>query len=275
MHVKWKFLLLVLPLLLASCYENNLACLDPDATNYDLLGDDACPDDCCQYPNLSLEIDRFWEENVFVNTDTFTDAAANEFRLLRFRFYLGDVLLLAGEETLPVPENLVEVGIISGADTLLTEINANLALVGSSGTTASTIGRLRTGTRALTQVQATLGLGDAYRAVYPPSAPASSPLATQEGILNFNDGQGYLQASVEYVLTSTSDTLRVDIGGDQPLVLDFPLAVVPDRGANVTVEMEADYARVFRQVSLSGSTEEVATAIADRLPELLVITGIR
>ncbi|MEM1357166.1 MAG: MbnP family protein [Bacteroidota bacterium] len=272
---KWKLLLLALPLFLAACYENNLACLDPDATNYDLLGDDVCPDDCCQYPNLSLDIDRFWEENVFVSTDTFTDGAANEFRLLRFRFYLGDILLLAGAETLPVPENLVEVDLIAGTDTVLTEINANVVLVNSSGSTSSTVGRLRTGTSALTQVQATLGLAAQYTAVYPPTAPASSPLATQEGILNFNDGQGYLQASAEYLLTATDDTVRVDVLGNQPLLLDFPTAEVPTRGANVTVEMEADYARVFRQINLAETEIMVATSLANALPDLLVITGVR
>ncbi|MEL7163724.1 MAG: hypothetical protein AAFN92_23395, partial [Bacteroidota bacterium] len=196
-----------LPLLAAACYETNIACLDPDANNYDLLGDEACPD-CCVYPELRLDVDRLWDEETFTTVDTFTDGGNNRFRLLNFRFYLTDIFVLAGADPLPTPENFLEVGVLTGVDTVLTELNANLALIGATGGTSATIGRLRTGTRALTQVQARLGFPGDYPAVYPPSAPAASPLATQPGLLNFNDGNGYLRASAEYLLTATDDTLR-------------------------------------------------------------------
>ncbi|MEO0341309.1 MAG: hypothetical protein AAF242_19125, partial [Bacteroidota bacterium] len=40
--------------LLQACFEGDEACLDPNALNYDVTGDDNCGTACCNYPSLSL-----------------------------------------------------------------------------------------------------------------------------------------------------------------------------------------------------------------------------
>lgn len=262
---------LFLLLLAAACYEDNIDCLDPDATNYDLRADEACPDDCCTYPTFSLDAQRFWGEEVFSLTDTFTDGALNEFRIIRFRLYLSELELVAGETILPTPENTIEAGVISGADTITTELNANLILVSSSGTTTSSVGTLRTGNEALTQVQGLVGMSSVFVDVYPPSAPTGSPLATQINLLNFNDGNGYLTASAEFILTATDDTVRVDIYDTAPLLLDFPTAVDPVRGTNLTVELATDYQVVFGNVNLATEPERIGEFLAG----MFTIIGVR
>lgn len=267
-----RFLLLFfLPLFAASCYEDRIDCLDPDATNYDLRADEACPDDCCTYPTFSLDAQRFWGEEVFSLTDTFTDGALNEFRIIRFRLYLSELELVAGATILPTPENTIEAGVISGADTITTEFNANLILVSSSGSTTSSAGTLRTGNEALTQVQGLVGMSSVFDDVYPPSAPSDSPLSTQINLLNFNDGNGYLTASAEFVLTTTNDTVRVDLYDTTPLLLDFPTAVEPVRGANLTVELAADYQTVFGNVNLATEPERIGEFLAG----MFTIIGVR
>lgn len=265
---------LLLPLLLISCYEDNIACLDLDATNYDILADEACPD-CCTYPTFSIDVDHFWADSTLALTDTLPDGAGNDFRLIRFRVYLTDVVLEAGTEVLPVPANVITVGVLNGTDTVETELNANLALVQSSVTSSYTIGVLRTGEEALTRVQARLGMSSDFPAVYPPAAPATSPLSTQEGLLNFNDGAGYLTASAEYILTATDDTVRVDVRGDRLIDLDFAVPVAPLRGVNLTVEMEADYEQVFGTTNLAAGETAVAAGILDGLEEWLTVVGVR
>lgn len=268
-------LFLLLPLvLITACYEDNIACLDPDATNYDILADEACPD-CCTYPSFSIDVDRVWADSAYSLSDTLPDGAGNDFRLLRFRVYLTEVGLEAGSEALPVPENVITVGVLSGTDTVETELNANLALVQSSGTTTALIGRLRVGEEALTRVRARLGMSSDFPAVYPPAAPAASPLSTQAGLLNFNDGAGYLTASAEYILTATDDTVRVDVRGDRLLDLDFAVPVAPLRGFNLTVEMEANYKEVFGTTDLAASEAAVAADILTGLEEWLLVVGVR
>ncbi|MBC6995408.1 hypothetical protein QWY85_04210 [Neolewinella lacunae] len=272
----YRALLSILPLVLcAACYEDRIACLDPDATNYDLRADEACPDDCCTYPAFRVEIARLWGEAAFSTTDTFTDGALNRFRLLRFRYYLGGLELVAGNSPLAVPENPVEVRVLSGTDTLPAVLNANLVLAQSTGSNVSTVGTLRIGKAALTQVRGKFGLSSDFLPVFPPSAPSNSPLATQAGLLNFNDGRGYLQASAEYLLTATNDTLRVDAYGLLPFVLDFPAAVAPQRGTDLTVLLAADLSNVFGTINLAADSTAVVNALQERLPALLRVTGVR
>jgi len=243
-------LLALLTLVLATaCYEDNIACLDANASNYDILADEACPD-CCTYPSFNIDVNRVWADSAFSLNDTLPDGAGNDFRLIRFRVYLTDLVLVAGTEVLPTPENLITVGLIAGTDTVETAFNANLALIQSS-TTASTIGTLRVG-----------------------EAPAASPLSTQVNLLNFNDGAGYLTASAEYILTATNDTVRVDVRGDQLLDLDFGTPVAPLRGVKLTVNMEANYKRVFGTTDLSSDETTVAADIFAGLADWLTITGV-
>ncbi|WP_020571520.1 MbnP family protein [Neolewinella persica] len=262
-------------LISSACYEDNIACLDADATNFDILADEACPD-CCVYPSFSLDVDRIWGDTTLFTDSTYQDGAGNDFRLIRFRVYLSGLGLLATGRELPIPENQVEVGIITSTDTVLTVINTNIALLSAtSSSTSSTIGRLRVGTDSLTQLRGTFGLVEEYMAVYPASAPAASPLSTQVGLLNFNDGEGYLSASAEYVLTATNDTARIDIRGLQPFTLDFTDPEAPQRGVNLTVELEADYQRIFGTIDLSAGETTVADGISAGLLDWLRVVGVR
>ena len=276
MTILRRLIYALIPLLLySSCYEDNIACLDPDATNYDILADEACPD-CCVFPTFSIDVDRFWGTDVFSTDSLYTDGGGNALRIVRFRVYLSELELLAGDEVLPTPENFIEAGIINGADTTLTEINANVVLLQTTGTGQSTVGRLRTGTAALTRVRGRVGPAEDFPAVYPPAAPGSSPLATQAGLLNFNDGRGYLTASVEYVLPDASpDTLRVDVRGTDFFNVDFPGPLAPLRGVDLTLEMAADYERVFGNVDMSGDATQVGSDVFARLTEWLEVTGVR
>ena len=268
-------LLLALFLLtLGSCYEDRVGCLDPAATNYDLRADEGCGD-CCTFPSLRLSLDRVYGENAFSLADTLTDGAGNRFRVLRARFYVGDVELLAGATFEPVPQNFVEVGVRENGDTVLTELNLNLALLSATGSATRTIGNVRPGGSALTDLSLTLGLPPTFADVVPTSAPASSPLSVQPGLLNFNDGNGYLRGSYEYILTDTDDTLRVDLTGFEPLTLPFPAPVIPVPGTDITVDLEIDYAELFGALDLARPAADQVSLAAERLPATLRVTDVR
>ncbi len=269
-------LLALLPLLLFSCYEDNIACLDPDATNYDILADQACPDDCCTFPTFSLDVDRFWADSAFSTEDVYPDGAGNQIRVLNFRVYLTELELVAQSALLPTPTNEIEVGVVTGTDTVLTDFNANLVLLETTSTsTTKSVGTLRLGTAALTQMQGRVGTADDFPAIVPSSAPAASPLATQVGLLNFNDGAGYLTASAEYLLVATNDTVRVDLYNSEPFLLDFFGSIEPQRGQNLTLELAANYREVFGTIDLSADENTVGAGIFAGLQNWLSVTGAR
>jgi hypothetical protein len=261
-------------LFLSSCYEDRIGCLDGDATNFDLLADQPCPD-CCEYPQLSVDVDHFYGEESFSFDSTYQDGAGNNFIVSRFRYYLSDLRLGTLSTTLDEPENPEEFSVIEGADTVTTTLNADVALITASSGSARTLGRLRLGTEALTQVRALIGVSSDLNAVFPPSASSSSPLSTQPDLLNFLDGEGYVQGRLEYILVNTTDTLSVSWFGNQEVILPFGGEVAPLRGFNLTLEMAADYARVLGEVDLTADSASVATSLSARMPDLLTVTGVR
>lgn len=258
----------------AGCYENRVDCLDPDATNYDVRADEACPDGCCEYPEFRLDVARMWGDTTLASVDELTDGTGNSFEITRFRFYLSE-LELGTTGGAVIAENLVETTVLAGNDSLLTEINANLVLIESTGSTVESAGTVRTGNLPLTQVRGLFGTSDVFPAVIPAEAPAGSPLATKEGLLNFNDGNGYLLGSLELLFLPDSTTRRVDLTGNLPLELPFGGEVAPLRGFDLTVEVAANYQFLLGNLDLRADDETLDAALRARLPNFLTVTGLR
>lgn len=262
-------------LLLASgCYEDRLGCLDPDATDFDERADQTCPDDCCTYPALSLDVERMWGDTTLASQTLLVDGANNAFEVTRFRYYLSDLGLGTISGDVPV-ENVVVASVITGTDTVETQLNAGLVLVESTGSTLETAGTVRVGQAGLTQVQGLFGTPDDFPNVYPPDAPSGSPLETQEDLLNFNDGNGYLLGSLEVLLLSDSTTRRIDLTGNLPLELSFGGFVEPLRGFDLTVEIAADYQWLLGDLDLRAGDETIASGLRARLPGFMRVTGLR
>ena len=159
LHFLSLSLCLSLLLLLPSCYEDRIGCLDGDATNFDLLADQSCPD-CCEYPDLSVDVDHFYGLETFSLDSVYVDGAGNSFQVTRLRYYLSDLRLGTLSSTLEEPENVAELQVIEGADTVTTTLNADVALITAGSNAVSVLGRLRVGTEALTQVQTLIGMSN-------------------------------------------------------------------------------------------------------------------
>jgi hypothetical protein len=247
-------------LLIFGCYEDRIGCLDPDATNYDLQADQACPD-CCSYPTLSLRVSPLWDDNAVVTGSRYPyGTAGDSFTLVRFRYYLGDLRLQGQSTELPDPLRPVELETLVSGDTVTVTLNGNY-LLGTSAVTTTQIGSIRTGTVPLTGLSGTYGLPDRYRTVIPFLAPSGDALRTQPGLLNFNDGQGYVQSRLEYTLVPGGDTLSVVSYGSQPFLLDFGAAILPERGANARIDLVARLDELIAPLDLSGSPEEISVGL--------------
>lgn len=248
-------------LFVSSCYEDRIACLDPDASNYDLRADEACPDDCCNFPLASLEVTTLWGEEPFSRDSIYQDAAGNDFRVVNLRFYLGDLQIVANDRLLPTPENALEIDRAFGTDTTETVENANLVLVPLTGGNLS-FGNYRRGLDPITGLECSLGLPGSFNNLVPTSAPNSSPLATQPGLLHFGQDRGYVQASLEYSILSRGDTLRQDVFGTEQLAFELPNSVLPQRGRTITFNLQFDARQVFSSVNLLADPESFASQMA-------------
>lgn len=244
------FPLAILALCLSSCYEDVAGCLDPEATNYDLRADEEC-DQCCSFPEINLRNLFLYDGEEFSTQATLTDGAGNDFRLLRLRYYLGNVELQAESGEFITPGNFVEVGRLIAGDTLFEEINANLFLARFPQGSTGSVGAFASGREPITTLWFNLGLPPTTANIIPTTAPASSPLTTQPGLLNFNDGDGYLLGSYEYVLLATDDTLRVDLRGSEPVEITFPQPIRLRQGSRATVELTTEVKTIFDGLDLT------------------------
>ncbi|WP_420461344.1 MbnP family protein [Neolewinella sp.] len=248
---------LLLTLCAAGCYEDQTGCIDPDAANYDLQADLGCLD-CCTYPAYSLRITPRWEDEAVIAGQRYPyRAAGDSFTLVRFRYYLGELQLRSATTELPEPNRPVQLNTLVGSDTTTVTLNGNYLLATTTPTTTN-IGTLRTGTAGLTALTGTYGLPDRYRTVVPFLAPTGDALRTQPGRLNYNDGRGYVQARLEYVLDPGTDTLSVSTYGSVPFVVDFGGEVLPLRGQATTIDLSAQIDELLRHIDLGADSATIA-----------------
>ena len=90
------------------------------------------------------------------------------------------------------------------------------------------------------------------------------------GLLNFNDGRGYLQASLEYTLVASGESFRTDVYGLEPFTLAIPMAVAPRRGEGLRVDVLVDYGTAFSTVNL----RDAPAAFVEGLVAGLLVVGV-
>ncbi|MEL6925330.1 MAG: MbnP family protein, partial [Bacteroidota bacterium] len=79
--------------LLVGCYEPVEACLDLQATNFEVTADRACSD-CCTYPTLSLSFSHKVDSNFLSNEDVYLNRVGRPYRIESVVFYISNVQLV-------------------------------------------------------------------------------------------------------------------------------------------------------------------------------------
>ena len=189
-----------------------------------------------------------------------------------FRYYVGDLRLLSSVNELDEPQRPVDLTEEVGGTVRDVSLNGNYMLGGLTRR-STTLGSVRLGTDALTGLSGAYGLPERYRNVLPRSAPSGDALGTQPRQLNYLDGRGYVQARLEYALPPYEDTLSVSTYASVPFTVDFPAAVVPLRGADVLVDLEADLHELIGRLDLSADSATIAGGLSGPV-DFLRATGI-
>ena len=256
------FLLAALLLLglVTGCYEDRVGCTDVNAANYDLFADDLCEDGCCEFPDLRLAVTYDYNGRSIGPGDTVRLDNGQDITLLNLRYYLDDLSLDRGAGNDPgLPQRPQEVLTFFGTDTTLTEVNVDVYLGELGRTEARSVGSLPIGDRLPTGLSFAYGLNTDLNVVVPSSAPSGSPLRTQPGLLNFNDGRGYVQLRLQYV--SAGDTLSVSSYAYTPASIPLPTDLeLPAPGQDLTIGLRADVAALLRGFR-PGLEEETAAEL--------------
>lgn len=73
-----------------SCVEPIVGCLNPEATNYQIDGDEACEDQCCTFPVMSISIFHQFQDTTFFLEDTLVNSFDQEYSIIDFVYFLSD-----------------------------------------------------------------------------------------------------------------------------------------------------------------------------------------
>ncbi|MGB3799399.1 MAG: MbnP family protein [Lewinella sp.] len=243
----------------SSCYEEVVGCLDPDANNYALGADEACPD-CCTYPSLSIRVSTVWNDTAAVVGGSYLDGSGDTFQLVDFRYYLGDLRLISSTVDLPEPQRPVNLEELVDGNVQDVALNGNY-LLASITRNNTVVGGVRIGENALTGLAGTFGLPDRYRRVVPATAPTGDALRTQPRRLNYRDERGYVQSRLEFTRTSGGDTISVSSFGSLPFELAFT-EVRPVRGSDILLDIEADLQDLLGELDLSADSATIAEGLS-------------
>jgi hypothetical protein len=263
---------------LPACYEPVTGCLDRAALNFDLDADEACPDNCCTYPELTLEVlNRWGEDGPAVTSEELYSTGSQSFFLDRLRFYWSEPQLIRADGTTVDPQDSVEVDLRSGADTLMTFVPDGILLVDATQTRSRrSVGTFRPEGEFIV-LRVRLGLADLYRGVLPGSLSSGHPLAFQPGRLYFGPDTGYAQLKLAFTPEGAVDsTTVVAFPTATPLLIDIPVpgvAALPP-GSNITVVIEADYEALFSGLDLKADPRTLGEAIVARLPQIFRIVDV-
>jgi hypothetical protein len=273
-----KFLyLFIVATTFTACYQDVEGCLDVNASNLDLDADFAClNDDCCTYPTLSLSVTHRYNGEE-IRTDSFyRDAANNQFRLNRLRYYWTELVLNEADGDVITPVDSVEFGLVpSLGDTTFQLLNDNLVLISTATSESQNFGVFR-GADGSVSITGKLGVEGLYSQVFPASAPANHPLNFQEDRMYYNQDSNYLQLKLEYDLIQGSDTLsrEINVLGAQDMVLLFPGIVTIPRGINVTVFVDAETDILLNGIDLAADNDEIVNQLIANAPVMWTVTEL-
>lgn len=259
--LKTIFWCLILLTTLQSCYEATTACLDIQATNFDIDADNACLD-CCTYPKIKLAFDHEYAitPDSFVNLklvdSVYLDGAGNAFRFNRVQFYVSNFRLVrtGGGEVGVI--DTVGMDIVSSSTGNIESIvvEDNFLLANPLITSTLTIGDFReSGT--FSGIRFDIGIAGEPNQAFPTSLPDDHPLSTQDPAMHFDVLEdGYIFTRMELfrdIVETDTIPIVLEIGMPTNLkTIELPANFEVKEGFDVTFAIRVNYAKWMEGISV-------------------------
>ncbi len=229
--------------LFSACYEPQEGCLDPEATNLDLMADNACCC-CCTYPNLLLSMQHTFQDTfIFRYNDTF-NVNGTEVIFYQMQFYVSEIKLISGSAEFQV-RNDIEVYTSSGStfsvtdDFLLASRNTNTYAVGGFREPGSYEG-----------LAFLVGVNDVLDDIILDSLPSDHPLGVQDDSMYVNDN--YLSIRMAYKpLNVGLDSTVLEIFETAAINLSTSTPLTVTSGFDKTINLQIAYDKWFDGVDFS------------------------
>ena len=252
-------------LLFAACKEPTEGCLDVEAVNYDVSADDPCPDDCCEYPRLSLSlIHRFQDSLPFSYDSIYSFEGSDRARFEKVIFYLSDFRLVNLTDSLEVVET-IELDLLDGGTETFKD---DYTLVSRSIPSFEyDVGEIR-GSGTFTVLRFTVGLvGNAENSDAESISNEDHPLALGTDSL-WTASDGYIFNQIVVIPDTMVDMMPqriINIKGQGNLgfvSLSFPQEV--DLGFDIAIPIKIDYEKWFSGINfVIDSDEDIAENIVN------------
>lgn len=254
---KYFFFGAVLITVASACYSPIDGCLDPEATNYSIVGDRDC-DDCCTYPTIKLSLFHQYNDTTFFLRDTLVNNLGQQYAIVKFVYLLSDFRI--------------------EKDGLIHEVIDSIKLNTSTGTTVTKDDVIRVSRDVFSYNFGTIIYeGKAEKLSFKVGLPAllnmnefttpvsGHPLISDPDSLYQEDGGGYVFQRVQVAKgTDLADTVIYDIVGEDMLQeVSFSIDDESVRGKDKTIIIEARYNYWFDEVDFDVmSKEEIENEMA-------------
>ena len=233
---------LVITTKMMSCYSPEEGCLDPESTNYSIIGDFECLD-CCTYPILKLSIFHENKDTTFSLKDTISNELGQQISLLDFAILLSDFKIEVGENSLEVEDSLslnFDDGILFVKDDVIRTSRSSFTY--EIGTI------IFDGTAD--QISFKIGLNDELNENRFTSDIDNHPLTTDSDSLFQEDTGTYVFQRIQIAQGENFlDTVIYDITTANEI--SFPIDFESIRGENKTIIIEAQYDKWFEGIDFS------------------------
>jgi len=289
----WLQMLFFVGIILAtsSCYEAQDGCLDLNATNYDVMADEFCPDDCCNYPSLNLAFRHlivptdFPDTTIFLRYNTFYptfDNTLDTFTIERIRYFLSNIRLVrpTGEEVFILDSINVDI------DGNQVQIEDSFAKVDRDIVQTVSVGTIITN-GLFDRIRFNVGLDTMLLKTDPTSVERTSQLNVSNDTLLYMDtiDVTYLSSLVVFNRDtfSTIDSTVVQIFEKTDLI-EVPFGEMGETfdlapGFNLSITLNVDYLKWFQGIDVKNTpqsqvTEQLKSQIVDNIVSSFSIATI-
>jgi hypothetical protein len=227
---------------MTSCYAPEDGCLDPEATNYAITGDNNCLD-CCVYPVLKLSIFHESSDTTFKLKDIIRNELGQKISLIDFAYLLSDFTIEVNGIPLEVEDSIL---LNVGEGELF--VKDDVIRVSRSNFTYEIGTILFEGD--INQISFKFGLGDVLNQNRFANEVDDHPLTTDPDSLFQDDTGTYVFQRIKIAQGSNFlDTVIYDI--EQVHDIMFPVEFESIRGTDKTIIIEAQYDKWFEGIDFT------------------------
>jgi len=251
-----SLLLLTLALSIPACLPKEDGCRDVFATNFAADADTDC-EDCCNYPDLTFEIDHAVGDEGLSYNDTL-DFDNKTFQITQTAFYIYDVFLNNATEELRITDQRTFTD-RSGNSVVLTD---DVTLISRDIQSFSyDIGNFQ-GQGTYDQLNFTVGLSTTLSANAPATLPTTHPLSSNRGLFTIPDSN-YVFTRLGVINLPIEDTIRYDLMTPLNITLSYPVTI--DRGSDLVIPIKIDYQKWLEGINFAADMAITRQIIADNI----------